>query len=722
MTLIEQLQLSGLQAFVPLVLSLEDHKTEKAVAITLKIDLHLSEACQLDDLSRTLCFSQLSSKIRSCCSQLTCPTYVTDFSRDIIRMIDSLTATAPGASLTIDLPGSNSLSKEVSYKIERIGAELLETLVIDNIQVYAFLGCRDAERSQPQSVILRVEVTYPKIPQECLPKINTQSLILSIIRSVQKGIYNTMECLTNAIVSFIEERYCFIKVHVFLQKPHGAKGAFSSGVRIERATDHLGLLNRRFLQVDDACHPNIAYLSLGSNAEDGLSNIHQALHLLKRDKSVAIIDSSFLYRSKYDGSLPVKRVDFLNVAIKICTSYDPAELLGAVKNIELSLGKIKLEDSDDRKIDLDIIFYNNIVIETSSLAIPHSRMHRREWVLRPLADIDPFFIHPCYSVSVTYLLESLLRRQDYRIPAGLDSEDIPCLGVERVIQLGDSLYRWDAPGRPLIMGVLNATPDSFSDGGLHFDPEAAKKRALEMIDQGVDIIDIGGVSTRPGADEVEESVEYSRVIPVLETVREANRNIAISIDTTTPSVARECLKRGASFINTTLQTQETPEMYELVASSNVPIILMHSRGTPKTMASLVSDTRASNLLQDISKETKAILAEARRRGIYKWNIILDPGVGFAKTPEQNLDIISEYHKHYPFSAYPCLVGHSRKSFIQKLSLAPSGPKDCSHHPALWGTLASTSILCQNKTFIIRVHDIPENASIAKLHELVNGNK
>lgn len=721
MVSIEQLQLSNFQAFLPLILSEDDRKTEKTITMTLEMDIHLSKACLTDSLSRTLDLGECSRRIRSYCSGISHPMHVTDFSRSIIGVVDTLAESTHSMKLVVELPGCNSFSKEVTYKIRRNGTELVETLTVGNIHIRAFLGCTDTERCQPQVVILEVELEYPKIAQNHLPKVNTQSLILSIIQSVEKATYNTMECLASGVVDFIGERYCFTEVRVFLQKPHAISGAFSSGVRIGRTTAQSGLLNYQYIYATDAFHANTAYLSLGSNIEDRLSNIHQALDLLKKEKEVAIVDTSFLYLSEYQGALRVKGMGFLNAAVKVRTSHGPQELLALVKKIEYSIGRAKIEENDDRNIDLDIIFYNNLVVDSGNLTMPHPRMHLREWVLRPLLDIDPFFIHPCYNTSVACLLESYLRKADHRIPMGLAPEDMPCLNVERVIQLGRSLHKWDVPGRSLIMGILNVTPDSFSDGGSNLDPKDAEKRFFEMVEQGADVIDIGGVSTRPGADEVEVSEEYSRVIPVLEAVRKVNKDVVISIDTTTPEIAGECLKRGADLINTTVCTNKTQEMYKLIASSNIPIVIMHSRGTPKTMISFITDHRRSELLEEVSRETNAILAEARRLGIYKWNIILDPGIGFAKTPVQNLDMISEYHRYHPFSSYPCLVGHSRKSFIQKLGLAAVGSASCSHPITLWGTLAATSILCHNQTFIIRVHDVPENSYVAKLHDLANVN-
>lgn len=633
MASVEQLQLSDLQAFLPVVVSEADYKTEKMVGMTLKMDVDFAEVCRADCVSKTLSLGECARRIREYCKALAEPTYVTDFSRKMIEIIDGIEGRECGIDLVIRLPGSNSLCKEVSYRVKRDGGEWTESLMIGDMHGRVVIGCSDVERRQAQDVGLEVELTYPRVSREYLPRINIQSLISSVIGEMEKGGYNTMEGLTNRIVNFIEERYYFIKVCAFLQKIHSVRGGSGSGVRIERATGHLEMVNRRYIEAADGQRPNTGYLCLGSNIGDKLCNIHKALDLLKKDEGVVIVDTSFLYLSGYQGSHDVEDKEFLNVVVKINTSHSPSSLLRVAKRIEESIGRKKLKRGDGRRIDLDILFYNNLVVDSGDLAIPHSRMHLREWVLRPLGDIDPFFIHPRYNISVACLLEDYLRKIDYNVPMELEAGEMPCVRVERVIQVGRRLHKWESRGSTLVMGVLNVTPDSFSDGGLHLNLQDAKRRFAEMVEQGADIIDIGGVSTRPGADEVEVSEEYSRVIPVLEAVREINKDVVISIDTTTPEIARECLKRGADFINTTLHTSETPEMYELIASSNVPIILMHSRGTPKTMTSLASSSRGESLLQEISRETNGILMEARKKGVYKWNVILDPGIGFAKTPD-----------------------------------------------------------------------------------------
>lgn len=245
---------------------------------------------------------------------------------------------------------------------------------------------------------------------------------------------------------------------------------------------------------------------------------------------------------------------------------------------------------------------------------------------------------------------------------------------------------------PLIMGVLNVTPDSFSDGGKFFDQKAAIKHAQQMIKDGADIIDVGGESTRPDSEPVSKEEELRRVLPLIKALKDSP--VPLSIDTMKPEVADAALNAGASILNdvTGLRNQE---MVKIAAKHNVPTIIMHMLCTPKTM-------QANPEYKDVVKEVKSYLKtqaeKAKAAGITQ--IIIDPGIGFGKTVEHNLQLI----KHIPeFKklGYPVLMGPSRKSFIGKL-LNIDNPED-----RLEGTLAAVTACVLNGADILRVHDVKE---------------
>jgi len=209
----------------------------------------------------------------------------------------------------------------------------------------------------------------------------------------------------------------------------------------------------------------------------------------------------------------------------------------------------------------------------------------------------------------------------------------------------------------LVMGILNVTPDSFADGGLHFDESLAIAHGLEMIDDGVDIIDIGGESTRPGADRVPEEVEQARVIPVIREL--AKQKVVISVDTMRASTAQLAVKAGASIVNDVSGGAADPEMFSTVAALGCKYTLMHWRGHSKDMNSKAA---YNDVVVDVIQEVTIQLDKALAAGIKRENIILDPGIGFAKDAEHNWEILNRIDEFVALG-YPVLIGHSRKRFL-----------------------------------------------------------
>jgi len=256
---------------------------------------------------------------------------------------------------------------------------------------------------------------------------------------------------------------------------------------------------------------------------------------------------------------------------------------------------------------------------------------------------------------------------------------------------------------PMIMGILNVTPDSFSDGGKHNKPEQAINRAIEMKKQGASIIDIGGESTRPGAHEVSTQEQLNRVIPVIEGIRKSSiKEIIISIDTTDYEVAKQSLKAGANLINDISAGEDSEsgnnQMISLAAQQNCPIVLMHRQGK--------SDRMQDNpTYDDVCKEVKEYLQAraqlALESGVKKENIILDPGIGFGKTLAHNLMLLSDLESLVSLN-FPVLLGTSRKRFLGEI-LAEDYLED-----RMIGTCVTTALGVQAGVNIFRVHDVKEN--------------
>jgi dihydropteroate synthase len=254
--------------------------------------------------------------------------------------------------------------------------------------------------------------------------------------------------------------------------------------------------------------------------------------------------------------------------------------------------------------------------------------------------------------------------------------------------------------RPHIMGVLNVTPDSFSDGSFFLDPERAVDRALEMEEEGADSIDIGGESTRPFASPVDENQELRRVIPVIERLAGRLR-VPISIDTYKASVAREAIRAGAEIVNDISGGTFDSRMFETVAASSAGLVIMHTRGTPSEMQ---RDTTYSAIIPEIVQFLRERLSDAGSQGIPFERIVVDPGIGFGKSLQGNLEILRNLD-HLSVLARPILVGTSRKTFIGTILGREVGDR-------AFGTAATIALAVANGASILRVHDVRSMRDVA----------
>ncbi|MGF1638770.1 MAG: dihydropteroate synthase [Cyclobacteriaceae bacterium] len=260
--------------------------------------------------------------------------------------------------------------------------------------------------------------------------------------------------------------------------------------------------------------------------------------------------------------------------------------------------------------------------------------------------------------------------------------------------------------RPLIMGILNTTPDSFFDGGKYIQENHIVEKVNTMLSAGVDIIDIGGYSTRPGADEISEQEEIKRVINGITIVKKLAGDIPISIDTFRSEVAHNALVAGAAMINDVSAGSLDSKMFELVADMGVPYVLMHMRGTPKNM---MQKTSYDDLLHEMINYFEKKVSMLRQKGVK--DIIIDPGFGFAKTIDQNYSIL-KHLAYFKILNLPIMAGLSRKSMIyKKLGISVEN--------ALNGTTALHVLALQGGCSILRVHDVKEASEVVKLYNLTN---
>jgi dihydropteroate synthase len=265
--------------------------------------------------------------------------------------------------------------------------------------------------------------------------------------------------------------------------------------------------------------------------------------------------------------------------------------------------------------------------------------------------------------------------------------------------------------RTLLMGVLNVTPDSFSDGGKYDQPELAIERALAMERAGADLLDVGGESTRPGSEDTSASEELDRILPVLEGLR-GRLKIPVSVDTRRSTIAELAIRAGAQIINDVSGLRNDARIAEVAAKYGVPLVLMHMRGEPGTMQ---RGPFARNVMRDVARGLRESLAKARKAGVAKSQIILDPGIGFGKNYAQNYELLQKLPQLAALG-YPLLVGTSRKGFLGA-TLAHDG-KPAPPEERTWGTAATVTASILGGAHIVRVHDVAEMLQVARVADCV----
>ena len=259
--------------------------------------------------------------------------------------------------------------------------------------------------------------------------------------------------------------------------------------------------------------------------------------------------------------------------------------------------------------------------------------------------------------------------------------------------------------RTLVMGVLNVTPDSFSDGGQFLDKKRAVQHALAMERDGADVMDIGAESTRPASEGISVREELARLLPVLEALR-GKLKIPISVDTQKAAVAHAALRAGAEMVNDISGLSKDPELARVVAAHGAPLILMHMRGTPPTMQ---KGPFARDVLRDVLSGLRRSLATAQKYGVRRSQIVIDPGIGFGKSYRQNYELLTKLPELAKLG-FPLLVGASRKGFLGA-TLAKNG-KPAPSRERIWGTAAAVTASILNGAHLVRVHDVKEMKQVA----------
>jgi dihydropteroate synthase len=276
------------------------------------------------------------------------------------------------------------------------------------------------------------------------------------------------------------------------------------------------------------------------------------------------------------------------------------------------------------------------------------------------------------------------------------------------IGLKPPFIKGNTPHRTLVMGVINVTPDSFSDGGIHFDPEVAVASGLEMLRAGADIVDIGGESTRPGSEFIDWEEEFRRAVPVIRGIAAHDSGAVISVDTRRGKVAEEAIKAGATIINDISGFRDDPYMVDLARETGCGVVVMHMLGEPKTMQ---ADIHYNAFPQDIYDFFEERVNTLERSGIDPEKIVLDPGIGFGKTFDQNLTLLNRLDR-FTSLGKAILVGASRKAFLGKIL----GQQEASARDM--GTMATVAVSILHGASIVRVHDVPSAVQICRVTDAI----
>ncbi len=440
----------------------------------------------------------------------------------------------------------------------------------------------------------------------------------------------------------------------------------------------------------------LAFVALGSNVGDRARQMCAAWKSVQ-DTLGRVVATSPLYETA--AAYVTDQPSFLNAVLAVETTLGPLEALARLKAAERDLGRQVRYRNGPREVDLDLLYLGDERLDADALTLPHPRIHERDFVLRPLRACRAQI-----AAGEFAMVDDALKKrfgEDYL------GEDID--GEERRVwsSLGAMVETGTKTG---VMGVLNCTPDSFSDGGLHIDTDAALRSAEAMVTHGVDYLDVGGESTRPGSSPPSLDEELDRVLPLVERLS-TTFDVPISVDTRRSEVALAARDAGAACTNDVSGGAYDADMLRVLADDDQQrgVVLMHMRGEPGTMNSLAS---YEDVVAEVSVELQERVDAAREAGICPWRVVVDPGIGFAKNTEHNVALLrhlAEFKRN--LGNLPILVGASRKRFLGDLA----GEADASQRDA---ATAGACVACVPHADVVRVHDVRTAVQALKVADAI----
>lgn len=442
-------------------------------------------------------------------------------------------------------------------------------------------------------------------------------------------------------------------------------------------------------------------LGLGSNIGDRYQYLRTAITYLKKLPSVVVEKISPVYESEalippdaqdtlidrraqyYAWDLP-----YLNLAMKISTSLSPVELIAELKTIEKNMDREQNARWYPRTIDIDILAWDDRIVSENHLKIPHVGLESRPFALWPLSDVAPDWVHPLLKKPVAELVK----------PWGDKFSGLAPLKTRQV----------NADIMPTqLVGVINVTPDSFSDGGLCFTPENAFLKARKCIEEGASVLDIGAESTRPNAKPLSPQEEWQRLLPVLSLIKMELPTAKISLDTRHPETAEKALKLGIQYLND-VSGFHSPRMRALALAAQIPLIFMHSLGIPADNKNVIPEDQdpVAVVFEWAQAQRDLFLKE----GFQLENLIFDLGIGFGNTAEQAFKLLKNIDVFHTLGV-KLYVGHSRKSFLNLVTQKGFANRDTE-------TAIISGILAKKNIHFLRVHEVAVNKMALTIHGLI----
>ncbi len=451
----------------------------------------------------------------------------------------------------------------------------------------------------------------------------------------------------------------------------------------------------------------LGVLGLGSNCGNRIASLRNAIQKLKCPKispQIEVLSVSPIYESEalLPESAPTDwNQPFLNTNVLCQFAMPPQELLFHVKSIERSLGRKMSGRWAPREIDIDILTYGNQIYKSQNLTIPHPSLMDRPFAMLPLADLYPQWASPVPGPFLGIPISQVVSHWRQK-----PIDPVPFKTHRSSLTLTQ------------LVGILNITPDSFSDGNLHRTPEAALLQAQKMMGQGVSILDIGAESTRPGARRIDPQEEWSRLEPVLKALHasvlsDPYHPVTLSVDTRHPETAVKAIQWGAHWINDVTGFSDLAnhlKMRKVIVDSDAQLVVMHSLSIPPTQDVTLSTEKDS--LESLLIWGEKRIQELNRWGIARDRIILDPGIGFNKTLEQNWEILRNSRRLQTLGV-KILIGHSRKSFLNLITDKAFSERDIE-------TAALTVDLASQGIDFLRVHHPDFNVRALKAWNQING--